>query len=60
MLVHEPSQKLLSLLVHDAAGIKPFSSDHLHPILAYLLNYSTAGMLSLKCSMSLKSKAKAQ
>ena len=58
MLVHEPSQKLLSLLVRDAARVKPFSGDHLHPILAYLLNYSTAGMLSLKCSMSPKSKAK--
>ncbi len=31
MLVHEPPQKLLSLVVCDAASVVSFSSDDLHP-----------------------------
>ena len=58
--LHEHSNKLLSLVVRDAASVKTLSGDDLHPILAYLLDYSTAEMLSLECVVSVKSKAQVQ
>ena len=54
LLLHEPSKKLLSLVVRDATSVKSCSGNHLHPVFAYLLDHSTAEILSLECNVSVK------